>query len=430
MLGRKAFRHQWKIWGPTVLIVALAFLIAYQFVEPAPPRQLVLATGDESGAYHRFGKRYRQILADEGVELILKTSSGAVDNLQSLQSEDQPVDVAFIQGGVAGETPPEGLEALASVFLEPLWVFVPQSAPSVWLNDLKGRRLAVGAKGSGTRVMVTQLLQANRIDADNTELLDLGAAEAVEALRDGSADALFLVASHQSEIVRGLLEDPDYHLMNIERAGAYRQNYRFLETVKLAQGAADLSLNLPPEDVMLLAPVASLVAREGLHPTLIDLLLLAATTVHRPGDLFSARDEFPSDRHLDFPLNDEASRYLQSGPPLLQRHLPFWVASFVERMAVLLIPLITLLIPLARILPPALDWRVRRPIYRWYDELSAIAAAASGTDDKDELDKLRLRLDRIDQELNRLEVPRHRSDLVFNLRTHVKLIRDKLANGI
>jgi hypothetical protein len=242
-------------------------------------------------------------------------------------------------------------------------------------------------------------------------------------------DILFLVASPQAKLVGSLLKEPSIYLMNIQRAEAYQQNYRFLTTVRLAQGAADLGLNRPPEDVTLLAPAASLVAREGLHPTLVDLLLLAATNVHRSGDLFSARGEFPTDRHLDFPLNAEARRYLSSGPPLLQRHLPFWVATFIDRMAVLLIPLVTLLIPLTRILPPALDWRVRRRIYRWYDELSAVATAAAATDDQAELAALRARLDHIDRALNRLSVPRHRTDLVVNLRTHVKLIRDSLPHA-
>jgi len=428
VFDRRSYRHQWKIWGPSALIVALGFLVAYQFVEPAPPRHLVLGTGDESGAYHRFGERYQDVLAREGVDLILQPSTGAIHNLQNLQSESNRVDVAFVQGGVVGETPPDGLEALGSVFLEPLWVFVSQEDPPSWLNELKGLRLAVGAEGSGTKVMVTQLLSANMISVENTDLLSLGGAEAAAALRDGSVDALFLVASPQAKILGSLLKDPAFHLMNIERAEAYQQNYRFLTTVKLAQGAADLGLNRPPQNVTLLAPVASLVARKGLHPTLVDLLLLAATDVHRPGDLFSGRGEFPSDKHLDFPLNSEARRYLRSGPPLLQRHLPFWVATFIERMAILLIPLVTLLIPLTRILPPALDWRVRRRIYRWYDELSAVATAASNTHDDEEREALQYRLDQIDQELNQLSVPRHRTDLVFNLRTHVKLIRDRLSS--
>ncbi len=423
----RAVRRQWKIWGPSALIVLLGFLIAYQFVEPAPPRSLILGTGDEGGAYHAFGERYRAILAREGVELVLKPSSGTVENLANLRAEDDGVDVAFVQGGVASQPTPEGLEALASLYIEPLWIFVDDDISSRWLADLGGLRLAIGSEGSGTRAIVRRFLDANMIDAETTELVDLGGTDASEALKRNEVDAMFMVASPRADLVRRLLEEPDVRLMSIRRADAYVQNYRFLKTVTLAQGAADLARNRPSEDVTLLAPVASLVAKEDLHPALVHLLMQAATEVHRAGDLFSARGEFPSDRHLDFPLDDDAERYLTSGPPLLQRHLPFWMATFIERTAVLAIPLVTLLFPLVRILPPVLDWRTRRRVYHWYDELNAIETAAADAKDTEKRRALLLRLNEIERELIRLSVPRHRSDLVINLRAHVKLLRDGLT---
>ncbi|MEM9627355.1 MAG: TAXI family TRAP transporter solute-binding subunit [Pseudomonadota bacterium] len=420
-------RRQWKIWGPSVLVVLIGFLIAYQFVEPAPPRSLVMGTGSESGAYHAFGERYRVILAQNDIDLILKPSSGTVENLASLQAEDDGVDVAFVQGGVAAQASKEGLEALASLYLEPLWIFVTIEKAPRWLSDLRGERIAVGRDGSGTRVVARQLLRANMIDDDNTELADIGGQNAYDALKRGDVDALFMVASANADLLQTLLQDPDVRLMSIERADAYVQNYRYLKTVKLAQGAANLGLNQPDRDITMLAPVASLVAKEDLHPALGELLMLAATTVHRQGDLFAARGEFPSDSYLEFPLDEHARRYLDRGPPLLQRHLPFWLATFVERTAILLIPLLTLLIPLIRILPPVLDWRTRRRVYRWYDELNALESASKTTDDPGERRALRNRLEEIEHKLMTLSVPRHRTDLVINLRAHVKLLKDALT---
>lgn len=416
----------WKIWGASLLVVFAGFLIAYQFVEPAPPTELKLATGGEGGAYHAFGERYRGVLAREGVDLILVPSSGAMENLKLLLDDDNEIDVAFMQGGVAGPMAIEGLESLASVFIEPLWIFLPKGKAPKWLRDFHGKRLAIGAKESGTEAVVRQLLGANGITSENSEFLNLTGQDAIKALQTGSIDALFLVASPAAELVQTLFDDPGLELMNIERAGAYKQNFRYLKTVTLAQGAVDLGTNRPPKDITLLAPVASLVAREGLHPTLIDLLMLATNEVHRQGDLFSARGDFPSAKNLDLPLNPDARRYLNNGPPFLQRYLPFSAASFVERMSILLIPLITLLIPLVRILPPVLDWRIRRRVYRWYDELIQIETALLDNDAPVERDVLDRRLNAIEQELIHLSVPRHRSDLVINLRAHVRLIRDRL----
>lgn len=421
-------RRQWKIWGPSALVVLIGFLIAYQFVEPAPPRTLILGTGSEGGAYHAFGMRYRSILDRVGVDLILRPSSGAVENLASLQVEEGGIDVAFLQGGVGSEGSREGLESLASLYLEPIWIFVRHDIAPGWLSDLKGERIAVGREGSGTRVIVRQLLAANRVDEKSAELFDIGGEEAYHALIEGEVDAMFIVASAEADLVQKLLKEAQVELMSIERADAYSQNYRYLKTVTLAQGAADLGLNQPRRDITMLAPVASLVAKEDLHPALIDLLLFAATTVHRKGDLFSARGEFPSDLYLDFPLDEDARRYLDRGPPLLQRHLPFWLATFVERTAILLIPLVTLLIPLIRILPPFLDWRTRRRVYRWYDELNAIETASKATQDSGERQALRQRLDEIERKLMDLSIPRHRTDLVISLRAHVKLLKDAMSS--
>ena len=81
----------------------------------------------------------------------------------------------------------------------------------------------------------------------------------------------------------------------------------------------------------MLAPVASLVARENLHPALVDILIEAAKEVHRNGDIFTPTDRFPATDHLDFPLSSEALRYLTAGPSFLQRYLPFWGANLLDR---------------------------------------------------------------------------------------------------
>jgi len=419
-------RRFWKIWGLSASIVIAGFLITYQFVEPAPPRQLTLGTGSEGGAYYGFGEQYRTILAREGIELLLQPSSGAVENVDRLLAERNDLDVAFVQGGVGNNPPPEGLEAIASVFLEPLWIFVAENQEPRWLRDLAGKRVAIGSEGSGTRAVALDLLKANGVTSVNAELMDLSGSEALAALRNDALDAMFIVASPTAEIVKTVLQIPGIGLMTIERAGAYTQNYRFLRTVTLSEGAIDLAGNRPSHDVTLLAPAASLVAREGIHPTLVDLLLLAANEVHHQGDLFSERGTFPSRDHLEFPINQEANRYLSTGPPWLQRHLPFWLATFLDRMAIMLIPLLTLLIPLARILPPVLDWRIRRRIYRWYDELLHVENEATTIQEPDGRRILLSRLDHIEAKLMNLAVPRHRADLVIGLRAHVKLIRDRL----
>lgn len=424
-MNRSAFRF----WGPGLALVILGFLIAYQFVQPAPPGTLTLGTGTEGGAYFAFGERYRDILARENIELVLKPSSGSVDNLDALTIGE--ADVAFIQGGVAPRPPTKGLAALASLFQEPLWVFMRadsldgEDVPSR-LDQLRDYRLAIGESGSGTLQVVLDLMINNDIGPADATLLKIGGRKAVEAIKAGDVDAAFFVASPEAGIIQELLRNPKIRLMSFERAGAYLQNYRFLNAVTLAEGSIDLSTNRPTRDITLLAPVASLVAREDLHPALVDILIEAAKKVHRTGDIFTSSDRFPATDHLDFPLNDEARRYLAAGPSFLQRYLPFWGANLLDRMAVLLIPALTLLIPMLRVLPPIVDWNTRRRVCRYYGELVDIEMQAGEGLSQEQYQKLSWRIDRIEAKAARLQVPTSRMDLLYTLRVHIDLIRDKV----
>ncbi len=426
-MDKSAFRF----WGPGVALVVIGFLIAYQFVQPAPPGTLILGTGSEGGAYFSFGERYRDILSQENIELVLQPSSGSVDNLDALAAGD--VDVAFIQGGVAPRPPTKGLTALVSVFQEPLWVFVRADALAgehlpTRLDQLRDRRLAIGENGSGTQQVVVDLLINNGIGPADATSLKIGGRRAADALKAGNVDAAFFVASPEAGIVQNLLKNPALVLMSFERAGAYLQNYRYMTTVTLAEGAVDLRANRPSEDIALLAPVASLVAREDLHPALVDIIVEAAKEVHGTGDIFTPVDRFPATDHLDFPLNDEARRYLASGPSYLQRYLPFWGANLLDRMAVLLIPVLTLMIPMLRVLPPMMDWSTRRRVCRYYGELVEIETEATEGLTPDQHRDISERLDRIEAKVTRLQVPTSRMDLLYTLRVHIDLIRGKLEN--
>ena len=133
--------------------------------------------------------------------------------------------------------------------------------------------------------------------------------------------------------------------MSFAHADAYVRRWPFLSKLVLPRGAIDLVRDIPARDVTLVAPIASLVAREDIHPALIDILLQTATEVHGPPGLFQRAGEFPNSRQVDFPLSPDADRFYQSGRRFLQRYLPFWAATLVDRMLVLLIPLFALVDP-------------------------------------------------------------------------------------
>jgi TRAP transporter TAXI family solute receptor len=423
---RNPAKHQIKFFAPAALLVIGAFVLAFQFVKPAPPRHLVMATGNVDGAYHAFATRYAEYFAGEGIELELRPSAGSIENLQLLRNGE--VEIALVQGGVEplDETTQagDGLRSLGSVYYEPMWLFHRRDQPIRDLRDLAGRKIAAGPAGSGTRALVSELLRANGV-ADKVTVTDLGGQVAADALVAGEVDAAFMVISAQSPLVESLLRQPGIVLADFARADAYTRRYRFLNALELPEGALDLGDNIPGSRVRLLAPAANLVMHPELHPAVVDLMLLAASKVHGEGGWFEQRGQFPQPELLAYPLSDEAERFYEHGPPLLQRFLPFWAASLVDRLKVMLLPLLVLLFPLFKVMPPIYTWRMRARVYRWYDELEqAEEGLAAGRVDREWVFG---ELDRIEAEVRQVKVPLSFTDQLYHLRQHIELVRSQVA---
>lgn len=420
-------REKLGLYGLSAIAVIAAFVLAYQFVEPAPPDRIVMATGAQGGAYSAYGERYKALIEAQGVTLELRETSGAVANYELLRQDQGGVDVAFMQGGVAPDHLDPGLKSLASVFLEPLWLFSRDDPAPVLINGLAGKRVAVGEEGSGSRALALRLLEASDLaDGRNITLVPLGGNAAADALEAGAVDAAFLVSSAGAPVIQRLVVADGIRLVDLAQAEGYAQVFRFLEPVKVHEGALDFALNRPPQTVDLLASTATLVAKDELHPALVNLLMLAAQQVHAQGDLFTPPETFPSAVGVSPPQDESAERFLLRGPPFLQRYMPFWAATLVDRMSVMLIPLLTLLLPLARLLPPAVAWRMHSRVNRWYARLGAIEQAV---DQPERRAEARRELKAIDQEVRHINVPLSYTASVYQLRSHIDLIDRRLQEA-
>lgn len=412
---------------PIVLIVCIGFVVAYQFVEPAPPRTLRISTGGESGAYYAFAKRYAAILQKSGVTLEIKTSAGSLENLERLKKGE--VEVAFVQGGVKPAEPSENdpeLKSLGSMYYEPVWVFYQGERTYSRLSELAGKRIAVGAEGSGVRGLALQLLEANDVPLDKRHLLPLSGLDAAEELQQGRVDAAFIIAAPEAPVVQVLVRSPGVRVMSFSQADAYTRRFPFLTKVIMPHGVVDLVRDIPPRDTKLLAATANLVVNESIHPALVSLLLQAATEVHGKSGAFQRTGDFPAYLDTSFELDDDARRYLKSGPPFLQRYLPFWAAVLVDRMFVLLLPLIALLVPLMRIAPAVYTWRIRSKIFRLYGELKFLENEVRQDYAPGRHAEFFGRLDHIEESANNRNVPLAYTDLVYTLREHINLVRRQL----
>ncbi len=419
--------------GPFVLLAVVLLFTAYRVLDPTPPKKVVLATGVDQGAYAAFGKRYAELLKGYGIDVELRTTQGTAENLALLHDPESGVDLAFVQGGV-DETPvavgdSDALVSLGSLFYEPVWVFYREESARRLLNadsvsalsQLRGWKLNIGAPGSGIHGLMSLMLDANHLAAPTVTLLEQPAAAAVAALLAGESDAIALASAPESAVVQTLLRTPGIRLLDLAQSEAYSRRFAFMRPLVLPRGLVDLGADLPAQDIHLVAPLATLVARKDMHPALIQLFVQAAQKIHGGAGWFQRKGDFPSPLNTDRPLAAEAKRFYQSGVPVLQRHLPFGVANLIDRMWPVVLSILAILLPLMRVLPPIYQMRIRRRVFRWYEQLRTIEASIGVQPPKDPNDDL----DQLESRVSQVSVPLAYADDLYRLRGHIALVRSR-----
>jgi len=456
-----AIREYFGAALPFVTLALTLLLLAYWVLDPTPPPRVVLATGQPQGAYAEFGKRYADLLKQRGITVELRQTQGAAENLDLLRNRDSGVEIAFVQGGAdrehgPDENPDADLMSLGSMFYEPVWLFYredsaqrllkapgpPPGRPKAGapprgageerdlganiltsLAQLPGWKLNIGEPGSGVPNLMARLIDANRIDPASLTLLRHAQTPATVELLEGRIDALVFASAPESLMVQMLLQTPGIRLFDFAQADAYSRRFGFLSAVTLPRGVVDLARDLPPAQVHLVAPTATLVARETLHPALAQLFVQAAQQVHGTAGWFQRKGDFPNAHDNERRLTPEAQRFYKQGAPLLQRFLPFWLANLIDRMWVVLLSIVAVLIPLSRVVPPLVEFRIRSRIFRWYGQLRAIEEAARERPH----DELLQELDEIDGKVGRVSVPLSYAEELYALRSHIQLVRRQLA---
>ncbi|MEP6942399.1 MAG: TAXI family TRAP transporter solute-binding subunit [Betaproteobacteria bacterium] len=351
-----------------------------------------------------------------------RLTAGAAENLALLLDPKSGVDVAFSMGG-AGDPASRELEMLATLYYEPLWVFHRDDVQIERIDQMLFKRIAVGQAGTGTRAFTEALLAANGLTESNTDQRLLGNLEALRALQRGEIEVALMVGLVQTPAIWQALHDPSIRLMGIVRDEAYARRFPYVVRLKLPAGTIELGLTIPAQDVTLIGTKAMLVARPGLQPALINLLIDAAHEIHSGQGYFEAADEFPGTARVDIEVSAAAQRHKQFGPNLLHRYMPFWVATFVERLIILVVPLLVILVPLMNYLPQVMRWRLRARVYRWYGELKMLERDVAAHRGTPPIEKWLQHLDRIEHAAQEIKTPVSLASEAYTLREHVALVR-------
>ena len=419
--------------GPFIFVTVALLVLAYWWLDPNPPKRVTLATGPAQSAYEEFGKRYAKALAAEGIEVVTVPSDGSAANLQLLRSGQ--VDLGFVQGGTSdySDDDEEKLASLGSLFVEPLWLFYQEEsarklvpgAVLTSLTQLAGLRINMGTPGSGVPSLMAKLLESNHIDMSTLQTSKLAQTPATVAFLSGELDAIVFASAPESLMVQMLLQTPGVKLMNFAQSEAYSRRFAFLSPVRLPRGVVDLAANIPPEDVRLVAPTTTLVARTSTHPALLQLFAQAGNQIHGGAGWFKHSREYPNIENNELPIAKEAERAIKNGAPLLQRYLTFWMANLIERMWLVLSIILALLLPLSRIVPPLYAFRVRSRIFRWYGQLRNLEVRIETGDHI----ALMSELNELESHAEKVTVPLSYADELYALRSNIQLVRKKLLRA-
>jgi TRAP-type uncharacterized transport system substrate-binding protein len=349
-----------------------------------------------------------------------------------LAAPNSKADAAFVQGGLTEGVDISRVVSLGTVFAQPVMIYyragiAASAEPIERLTELYGRRVAIGPQGSGTRALALKLLKANDMDEKDAVFVDLGGEEAANALIEGRIDAAFLMGdSATPKLMRKLRDQMGIAMMNFRQADGYTRRLRYLTRLNVPEGAFDLAKNYPSRPLTLVAPTVELVAREDLHPALSDLLIGAAREVHGGSGLFRNAGEYPAPVEREFPISSDAERYYKSGGQFLYKRLPFWLASLVDRLMVLLLPVLVIIVPATRVVPSIYRWRVRSRIYRWYGVLMSIEREMMTERTPEQREGIIARLAEIERAVNAIRTPLAFADQLYVLRDHVHNVRLRL----
>ncbi|MBU3594828.1 ABC transporter substrate-binding protein [Polynucleobacter sp. 86C-FISCH] len=360
-----------EVW-PLIFLLLLALTILIWFAKPAPPDKVLMATGT-GGSYKVLGEKYKAYFEKRGIDLKLVETHGSKENLQHLIDRKDPIQAAFVQGGMIAVDNLSGVESLGSVDYEPVWIFYRKNTFNEGIHvsdrDIAKLRINIGAIGSGTHAQAVSILKQNHLTPSAPNLLSMNNADAVSAIERGEIDAVFLVDGYESPNVQRLIKNPNIRLVTFSRADAYTRLLPYFEELGVPMGGFDLGKNIPDHPIQLISTTTNLLIDDRLHPAIQVLFLEAAKEINGAKSYFSRAGEFPVYMNTEAPLSNEAKFFYEKGTPTLMKYLPFWLAEFLERMFFLLLPFAAFAYPIIKSIPSYRTNLAKKQINSIYKEL-------------------------------------------------------------
>jgi len=405
------------------ILIAIAITVVKLFL--LPPSSIDIAAGPKGSYLYEIAQKYKVEFEKAGVQVNVMETSGTLENLEHVSHPDKMIEFGFLEGGAADRKDYPSLESLGSIAYAPIWVFYRSDLGNIYdINELKGKRIAIGGTSQGIHANALDLLNAVGINSSNSKLSNIGREEALKALHSNQIDAMFYSAPAEDPLVKILFNDARLKPLQWPDAEGIARNLREYHVLNLPFGAIDLANSMPAKDMKVLATTITVITKKDTHSALIYLMMGVMDDIHEAPSIMHAENEFPSDKDVDFPLSDDAEDYYKKGgKPFLQRYLPYWAASFLGKLLLILVPLLAIFYPLSQSYPAIQQWYYTNRVNRFYDQLVKIEKRLDDGADR-EIIKYDIQVLRAEIELLiKLEkIPNMYTNLLYDLRWHVSQV--------
>jgi TRAP-type uncharacterized transport system substrate-binding protein len=434
-------RRWWLFYLPILGFTAVAVAWAAVRWYPMPPTRLVIAAGTQQGSYAQLAQRYAQRLDPLGIQVEIDyddSQQGAIDRLlapgrpatQAVPASARAADIAqasigFAHGLDASPTTP--LQTLAITGREPVWIFVRIDGPAS-VPQLAGHRIAAGMLRSSTHAAALLMLEQAGLKPSDVTFVPLQPLEAVQALADKAVDAVFQAANEEAESIQLLIQNPALRLLGYDEAAQLAARNPRLQPLLLPQGVIELRGNIPPGDLTLMSLQTHLLVRPEVHPALQRAVLAVATEIHAEASFLQRSGEYPNVRNAAFALSPTARAYHAGERPWLEAVLPYGLAQQAALLLFAVLPLLALAALLVDWIPKLFDWRISAVLNHFYGELKFLEREIdqAAIDQPITLKALLDRLDSIERQVVRLDLPDAFSERWYTLREHIAAARERL----
>src|SRR5262245_61319440 len=179
---------------PLVIVTSLAacviaaLYVTYRLVDPLPPRHFAIAAGMAGSGYDNFARQYARIFARYGVELQIRNSIGAVENLDLLRDPASGVQAAITTFGFTNQADADMLYSLGGIFDAAIFILYSNAEPITQFAQFRGKRLSIGMPGTALLSLILQVLKATDALDASAHLSDLEPTDAINALIAGEID--------------------------------------------------------------------------------------------------------------------------------------------------------------------------------------------------------------------------------------------------